>query len=445
MHQTDESTRIGGAVVAHRSAELQRSERDHLYCLMHYYEDPVVMDHALGAWVTDVDGRRYLDFFSGILTTSLGHCHPRLVDRIRDQAGRLGHTSTLYVTEAQIDAARRLGEIAPGRLSHSFFTNSGTEAIETAITLARIATGRHEVVALRQAYHGRSSLATALTAHAGWRPLASSVTGITHTLSPDPYRCPFRQPCDETCVDRLAEDLVQVIETTTNGQPAALIAETIQGVGGYVVPPDGYFQRMAEVIRSYGGLLIIDEVQAGFGRTGTHWFGIEHWGVEPDIMVMAKGIAGGMPVAATITRPEIARRWTGKTISTFGGNPICMAAMAETLQVMAEEDVPANAAARGEQLRQGLQALGREHAWIGDIRGMGLMQAMDLVEDPVTKEPSPAKAKALMEATRDQGLLLGLGGLHGHVVRIGPYLLVTEAEVDDALGRLARACAAIDA
>jgi len=264
-------------------------------------------------------------------------------------------------------------------------------------------------------------------------------------LSPFPYRCPFKQPCDETCVDRLADDLVQVIETTTSGQPAALIAETIQGVGGYVVPPDGYFQRMAEIIRSYGGVLIIDEVQAGFGRTGDHWFGIEHWGVEPDILVMGKGIAAGMPVAATTTRPEIGGAWSGKTISTFGGNPVCMAAMDETLAVMVEEDVPSNAAVRGQQLRDGLEALSRRYPWIGDVRGMGLMQAMELVEDPATKEASPGKAKALMEATKAEGLLLGLGGLYGNVVRIGPSLLVTEAEMTEALERLDRACAKVEA
>jgi 4-aminobutyrate aminotransferase-like enzyme len=411
---------------------------------MHYYADPVVIEEGQGVWVTDADGRSYLDLFAGILTTSLGHCHPRLVSRIQQQVARLGHTSTLYVTEPQIQASGRLADLAPGRLSQSFFTNSGTEAVETAITLARLFTGRHEIVGLRQAYHGRSFMARALTAHAGWKPLPSSVTGVTHALSPFPYRCPFKQPCDDSCVDKLGDDLIQVIETTTSGQPAAFIAETIQGVGGYVVPHDGYFQRMAEIIRSYGGVLIIDEVQAGLGRTGKHWFGIEHWGVEPDIMVLAKGIAGGMPVAATITTPEIGQAWSGKTISTFGGNPVCMAAMDETLIVMVEEDVPSNAFARGQQLRAGLEALSRSHPWIGDVRGMGLMQAIELVEDPATKEPSPAKAKAVMEATKAEGLLLGVGGLYGNVVRAGPSLLITETEMAEALERLERACERID-
>jgi 4-aminobutyrate aminotransferase-like enzyme len=445
MHPMDDSSDAGGAAVAPRSGEVRDAERESLFCIMHYYQEPLALAEGQGVWVTDVDGARYLDLFSGILTTSIGHCHPRLVHRIREQAGQLGHTSTLYVTEPQISAAQRLARIAPGRLSQSFFTNSGTEAIETAIALARIATGRHEIIALRQAYHGRSFMATSLTAHAGWRPLPASVTGITHTLAPFPYRCPFKQPCDDSCVDRLAEDLIQVIETTTNGQPAALIAETVQGVGGYVVPPDGYFQRIAEIIRSYGGLLIVDEVQAGFGRTGDHWFGIEHWNTEPDIMVMAKGIAGGMPVAATITRPEIGQAWGGKTISTFGGNPICMAAMDETLTVMVEEDVPTNAAARGRELREGLEALSRAHPWIGDVRGMGLMQAMELVEDPGTKEPSPSRAAALMEATKAEGLLVGLGGLYGNVVRIGPSLLITQAEMAEAIERLGRACARVEA
>ena len=222
------------------------------------------------------------------------------------------------------------------------------------------------------------------------------------------------------------------------------MAETIQGVGGYIVPPPGYFQRAAEIIRHYGGLFICDEVQAGFGRTGNKWFGIEHWDVEPDIMVMAKGIANGFPVGATITRPEIAKAWTAKTISTFGGNPVGMAAAHATMEVMIREDTPSRSATRGAQLRAGLEQLQREHGWIGDVRGMGLMQALALVENPSTKEPSPKKAKALLEATKEERLLIGIGGLKGNVIRMGPSMLVTEEEVADALERLGRACQRVD-
>jgi 4-aminobutyrate aminotransferase-like enzyme len=288
-------------------------------------------------------------------------------------------------------------------------------------------------------------LASNVTAHASWRPLASQVAGIHHALLPYPYRCLFKEPCDDACAERYARDVEQVIRTCTNGRPAAFIAETIQGVTGYVVPPRGYFRRVAEIIREAGGLLVIDEVQAGFGRTGGRWFGIEHDGVEPDIMVMAKGIAGGFPVGATITTDEIAASWTGKTISTFGGNPVCMAAMCATLDVMVEEDVPARAEARGRQLREGLMALQDRHPWIGDVRGMGLMQALEIVVDPLGKAPDPDRARALLEATREEGVLLGQGGTHGHVIRIGPSLLVTEDEIAEGLDKLGRACRTADA
>jgi 4-aminobutyrate aminotransferase-like enzyme len=364
------------------------------------------------------------------------------VERVQAQVATLGHTSTLYVTENEVRMAERLASITPGRLNRTFFTNSGTEAIETAVILACVHTGRTDIIALRYGYSGRSIMATNLTANGAWRPVASSLAPVKHTLSPYPYRCPFKQPCDASCVDAFARDLEEVIVTTTGGRPAAFLAETIQGVAGYVVPPHGYFQRAAEIIRKYGGLLIIDEVQAGFGRTGK-WFGIEHWDVEPDIMVMAKGIANGFPVGATVTRAEIAASWTAKTISTFGGNPVAMASALATHEVMVREDVPARAAERGAQLRAGLDALQKEHAWIGDVRGMGLMQALELVEDPKTKVPSPGRAKALLEATKAEGLLIGVGGTNGHVIRMGPSLLISEEEVADAIGRMQRACARV--
>jgi len=427
-----------------RSQEIHQGQNDYLFpCVGHLYREPVVLARGEGVRAWDADGREYLDFFSGILSTSVGHCHPRLVSAISRQVATLGHTSTLYVTGPQVEAARRLAEIAPGNLRRTFFSNSGTEAIETAVNLACIHTGRNEVIALRGAYHGRSTLATNLTGLSSWRPLPSFQANIKHTLAPYPYRCRFKTPCDESCAEAYARDLEEVILSTTNGQPAAFLAETIQGAGGFVVPPPGYFQRVAEIIRGYGGLLIIDEVQAGFGRTG-RWFGIEHSGVVPDIMVMAKGIAGGMPVGATITTDQIASSWKGKTISTFGGNPVCMAAMAETLSIMMEEDVPARATARGAQLRTGLEALAHRHPWIGDVRGMGLMQGIELVKDPGSKEPDAARTGAFMEATKAEGLLLGKAGLRDNVVRFGPSLLVTEEEVEDCLARTGRACAAVE-
>ena len=413
-------------------------------CARPYYRSPLVLEEAQGVWVKDAEGREYLDLFAGILTTSIGHGHPAVIDAVTRQMARIGHTSTLYVTRNQIDVARRVADLAPGALTRSFFTNSGTEAVETAVTLACMFTGRSEVIALKLGYHGRSMLTTNLTAHAPWRPLPSSIAGIKHAMSPYPYRCPFKTPCDETCVELFARDLEDVIETTTNGRPAALIAETIQGVGGFVVPPPAYFQRAAEIIRRAGGLLIIDEVQAGWGRTGKHWFGIEHWGVEPDIMVMAKGVANGFPVGVTTTTDEIAESWTAKTISTFGGNPISMAAASATLEVMVREDTPRRSAVRGKQLGAALQELAARHEWIGEARGMGLMWALEIVADSESKNPDPSRAVALLEAAKEEGLLIGTGGLQGHVIRIGPSMLIEEDELGEGIARLGRACALIE-
>ena len=434
------------ASTATDTAAVKAGFREYLFpCAPPYYADPLVLVEGQGARVIDSEGDEFLDFFSGILTTALGHCHPEVVERVREQLGTLGHISTLYLGENQVEMAKRLAAIAPGRLSRSFFTNSGTEAVETAVMVACMYTGRSEVIALRHGYSGRSMLATNLTAHAAWRPLPSSIPGIKHVMAPYPYRCPFKSPCDESCIDKFGDDLEDAIQTTTSGKPAAFMAETIQGVGGYVVPPPGYFQRAAEIIHSYGGLFICDEVQAGFGRTGGKWFGIEHWDVEPDIMVMAKAIANGFPLGATITRDEIAEAWTAKTISTFGGNPVAMAAGIATNDVMLREDTPGRSAVRGEQFRRGLEALQQEHAWIGEVRGMGLMQALELVEDPQTKEPSPKKGKLLLEATKEEGLLLGVGGLHGNVIRMGPSMLISEDEIAEGLERLGRACARVAA
>lgn len=406
-----------------------------------YYEDPLVLVEGQGVWTRDPEGREYLDFFGGILTLSLGHRHPVVNAAVREQMERLGHTSTLYVTEGQVDVARRLVKMAPGGLARVCFTNSGTEAVESAITAACAYTGRSEIVALRLAYAGRSTLATNLTGHASWRALPATVAGIKHARSPDPYRCPLGPGATEREIaDFYIDDLVEVIETTTSRRPACLIAETIQGVGGFIVPPRDYFRRVAEVIRGYGGLLVIDEVQAGFGRTGDAWFGIEGWGVEPDVLCAAKGIANGFPVGATLARDEIAEAWQGPSISTFGGNPICMAAARATLDVMRAENVPARAAERGEQVAAGLEKLKEEHVWVGDVRGKGLMQAMELVRNKASKEPSPEHARGLLEAAKEEGLLIGVGGLHGHVIRLGPSLLISEEETAEALERLARAC-----
>lgn len=440
------TTHQGDGTAVASSHDLISAHEAHLFpWVKPYYREPIVLLEGEGVWVRDVEGREFLDFFAGILTTSIGHCHPAVIERVDRQMRKLGHTSTLYVTENHGGMARKLSELAPGQLRRAAFTNSGTEAVETAIIAASLYTRRSEIIALRYSYSGRSILASNLTAHASWRPLSTQIAGIKHARAPYVYRSPLGPDVPEHVhTDFFIDDLVETIETTTGGKPAALIAESILGVGGFIVPPAGYLNRAAEVIRDYGGVFISDEVQAGFGRTGDKWFGCEHWGVEPDIMIMAKGIANGFPVGATLARDEIADAWTNLSISTYGGNPISMAAAAATLDVMVEEDVPARAAERGNQVRSALELLFEEYSWIGEVRGMGLMQALELVKDRKSKEPAPDRAKAVQQAAREEGLLIGLGGLKGHVIWLGPSLLITEEETEEAMNRLARAFARAD-
>jgi len=411
-------------------------------CVANYYEEPVVITRAEGTRVADIEGREYLDFFGGILTVSLSHCHPAVADAVSQQVRTLGHTSTLYPTENLVRTAERLARLTPGKLKKSFFSNSGTEADETAVMLAKIHTGKSEIIALRHGYSGRSLLSTNLTAHANWRLLPTQVAGIKHAPAPYCYRCPFGATYP-SCDVRCASDLEELIQTTTCGQPAAFLAEPVQGVGGFVTPPKEYFQVAVGIVRKYGGLFICDEVQTGFGRTGGKWFGIEHWGVEPDIMTFAKGIANGFPVGATIATDEVANSFTGASICTFGGNPVSMAATDATLATMESEDIPKRSAELGAVLRDRLDGFKETFPFIGDVRGMGLMQALELVEDRATKQPAPAKTNALMEAAKRHGLLLGKGGLYGNTIRMAPPMLISRSELDEALDRLGRALAKV--
>jgi alanine-glyoxylate transaminase / (R)-3-amino-2-methylpropionate-pyruvate transaminase len=423
------------------SANVRARQREFLFpCVANYYEEPIVLTSAAGAQVTDADGRDYLDLFGGILTVSLGHCQPEVAQAIARQVQTLGHTSTLYQTEQQVRVAERLAELTPGKLKKSFFTNSGTEADETAVLLAKIHTGAHEIIVLRHGYSGRSLLAINMTAHANYRLIPSQVPGVKHAPAPYCYRCPFGVTYP-SCEVRCASDLEELIQTETCGRPAALLAEPILGVGGFITPPREYFQIAVGIIRKYGGLFICDEVQTGFGRTGEHWCGIEHFGVDPDIMTFAKGIANGMPVGATIATDEVARSFSGASISTFGGNPVTMAATSATLDVMAREDVPTRVAELGARMRDRLRAAAERHSFIGDVRGMGLMQALELVEDRTTRQPSPQKTAAVMEAAKRRGLLIGKGGLYGNTIRLAPPMLISETELDEALDRLDAALA----
>ncbi len=411
--------------------EIVEKHRKYLFsCIANYYEEPLVIDHAKGSTVVDIEGREYLDFFGGIVTISVGHCNEKVTRAIEEQTNKLQHISTLYPNEPHVRLAEKLAQITPGRLQKSLFTNSGTEANETAVLLAQLHTKCHDVIALRHGYSGRSHLAMSLTAHAAWRLTPTPAAGIHHIPNAYCYRCPFGltyPSCDLKC----ARDLEEAIQTETSGRIAAFIAEPIQGVGGFITPPKEYFQVIVSILRKYGGLFICDEVQTGWGRTGGKMFGIEHWGVEPDIMTFAKGMANGVPIGATIARAEIADSMTGMTISTFGGNPVTSAAALATIQVIEEENLVENARAMGWRLREGLETLKQKYPVIGDVRGMGLMQGLELVGE--NKRPDGEAVRRLFERTKANGLLIGKGGLMGNVIRITPPLNVTKDEIDRAL------------
>jgi 4-aminobutyrate aminotransferase len=397
-----------------------------------YYSQPLPLARGEGMYLYDVEGQRYLDFFGGILTVSVGHCHPKVTEALTRQVQTLVHTSTLYPQENYVNLAEKLAEITPGRLQKSYILNSGTEANEAAVMLAKAATGFQEVIALRHGYSGRSALAMTLTGHAAWRIGGTQILGIKHAVNPYCYRCPLKltyPACGIAC----AEDIEDLIKTTTSGRVAAFLAEPIQGVGGFVTAPPEYFQIAVGIVRKYGGLFICDEVQTGFGRTGKYWFGIQHWGVEPEIMTMAKGVANGSPMGVTIATPEVADKLQGLTISTFGGNPVSCAAALATIQVMEEEASPAHVEEVGAHLRQGLEALQERYPLIGDVRGLGLMQGVELVRDRQSKEPATKEIAHLFEATRQRGLLIGKGGLYANTLRITPPLVATKDDVDQAL------------
>jgi len=410
----------------------------------HYYQEPVLPVTASMRRVQDAEGREYLDFFGGILTISVGHCHPKVNAALKAQIDRLGHVSTLYPNVPAVELAERLARITPGKLQKSYFLASGTEADETAVNVAQVFTGAMEIIALRHGYSGRSAMAQALCGHSSYRAVPTQIAGVKHALSPYCYRCPLGLEYP-SCGVKCAEDVKELILTTTTGKVAALLAEPIQGVGGFVVPPPEYFRIAVDIVRSHGGVFICDEVQTGFGRTGKHWFGIQHWGVEPEIMTMAKGVANGMPLAVCIATPEIADAFKKNQISTFGGNPLSCAAANATLGVIEEEQLARNAEVQGERLLDGLRKLQKRFPKvIGDVRGKGLMIGLELVADEQhgDRTPNPAFLGKVFEETKRRGLLVGKGGMFANVFRIAPPLSVTGDEVDEALSKIGESFAA---
>lgn len=424
--------------------EILLAQKEFLFpAIFHYFPEPLVLDHAKDQYVFDIDGKQYLDFFGGIVTVSLGHCNDTVTAKTREQLEKLQHVSTVFATEPQVALAKKIASLTPGggALTKSFFTNSGTEANENAILLARMYTGSNEIVALRHSYHGRSALAMSITAQSTWRIHDTLPGGVVHAHNAYCYRCPFGATPDH-CGTRCATDIKELIQTTTSGKIAAFIAEPIQGVGGFIVPPKDYFQIIEGIVREHGGLFISDEVQTGWGRTGGKWFGIEQWGVVPDIMTGAKGLANGLPIGMTVAKPHIADAMKGVTLSTFGGNPVATTQAKAVVDFIDENRLLDSVTEVGAYLKDKLYELKDKYTVIGDIRGMGLMWGIELVEDRQTKVPAAKATARIMELARDQGLLIGKGGTYGNVLRCTPPMNITKTDVDEFAGKFEKALAA---
>jgi 4-aminobutyrate aminotransferase len=395
-----------------------------------YYEEPLALVRGEGSYVWDDQGKKYLDAFGGVLTVSVGHGNPKVTEAVIAQMRKINHTSTLYASEPLSNLAEKLASIAPGNLKKTFITNSGTEANETAVAAARTYTGRIPLVVLRHSYSGRSATTLAMCGQSNWKKPVNIVGGVHHAHAPYCYRCPFNLQYPE-CGLKCAEDIEELIQTETGGEIAAFFAETVIGAGGFIVPPPGYFEKAATIARKYGGLFITDEVQAAWGRTGDHMFGISHWNVTPDILTSAKGMANGAPIGLTIATPEIADKYPGVTFATFGGNPISSTAALETIKYIEDNNTIKNCAVVGKHLGERLQGLKEKHRLVGDARGLGLMQAVELVKDRKTKEPDAKSTARVFEECKKRGVLIGKGGVWGNVIRTGLMLNSPIAHADE--------------
>ena len=410
----------------------------------HYYSDPVLFVNGEGAVLEDSSGKKYIDLFAGICTTITGYNHPKYVATIKWQAERLVYTSSLYATIPYAVLVKRLAGIAPNGLTRSFIVNSGSEANEAALFMARKYKKNPYIVATQRAYHGRTTLARELSS-AGWRTVPEAhPSGVRFTPYGYCYRCPFGKEhpgCDMECARYVRE----VIRTQTNNALSAFIAEPIQGVGGIVQPPAEYFKIVHEIVKEYDGLYISDEVQTGFGRTGDKWWGIQHTGVEPDIITLAKGFGSGIPIGGFITRPELAEDYTvADGFATFGGNPLSCAAAVAVIDIIQESNYLERATKLGNELKKKLQDLQEDHKIIGEVRGQGMMLGIELVKDRNTKEPAVQEMLQVMEFCREKGLLIGKGGLDNNVVRLQPPLELTSAQIDEACAILDEAFSKVE-
>lgn len=404
------------------------------------FAEPISIDHGDGSSVFTVEGDRYLDFFGGVLTTMIGHNHPKVTAAVQEQAAMVMHTSTLYLNEPMIELAERICRLSGIPNARVFFTASGSEANDTALLLATSYRKSNQVLAMRNSYHGRSFTTQAITSHSSWS--STSISGLDVNFVQGGYRLrsPFRDLDDAAFTEACVDDLAQMLDMVSAGDVACLIAEPIQGVGGFATPPDGFFGAFQKELDARGILLISDEVQTGWGRTGEHFWGYEAHDIVPDMLTFAKGVGNGAALAGVVARAEIMDTIEVTSFSTFGGNPLSAAAGNATLQALEDEDMQANALARGNQLTAGLTPAVEANDWIAELRGKGLMQALEFVHGG-SNEPDAATTARFLERCRAHGLLVGKGGLYGNVIRIAPMLNVTEAEMDEAIAAM---LAAID-
>lgn len=400
--------------------------------LITYYREPLLVVEGKMQYLWDETGKRYLDAFAGIVTVSVGHCHPEIVEKVREQVGRLQHVTTIYLHPTIGQFGKKLAEHFPAgsNLSMTYFTNSGSEANEIAILSAREFTGNQEVISLRNGYHGGTQATMGLTAHSTWRFKQNPTINVKNALAPYCYRCPYGLEYP-SCELKCAYDVENVIKYETSGQVACFIAESIQGVGGTVTPPKEYMGIVYHIVRKAGGLCIADEVQSGFGRTGEHFWGFENWGVTPDMVTMAKGIGNGAPLGACTTRPEIAAMMKNRIhFNTYGGNPISMVQGLATLEIIDRDKIQERAKTIGEHLKNRLLELQERQPLVGDVRGLGLMLGVELVRDRKTKEPANTEAADVLEKAKERGLILGKGGLFGNTIRLKPPMCITKDDAD---------------
>ncbi|MDD3314204.1 MAG: aspartate aminotransferase family protein [Syntrophaceticus sp.] len=421
--------------------EIVKKKKEYIIpCLYHFYEEPMQLVKGEGQYLFDSNGKRYLDFYAGVSVVNAGHCNPQITERICEQVKTLQHVCNIYLTQPMLELAEKLAEITPGRLQKSFFCNSGTEANEGAVLTARLATGRSELLALNDGLSGRTYLTMSLTGLRFWRTDPNPAAGISFAPNAYCYRCPLNlsyPACDLAC----AEEVRRVIETSTSGEVAAMIVEPIQGNAGIVTPPPEYFPRLKEILQEYGILLIADEVQSGFGRTGK-WFAIENWGVEPDIMTMAKALGNGVPIGVITALPEIADHYTRPGASTLGGNPVSMTAGLATLDVIEKEGLIQNAATQGAYLREKLLELQDKHPLIGDVRGIGLMQGAELVKEG--KEPAAEEVDRILEIMKNKGVIIGKNGRYRNVLAFQPPLIIDQDNVDEMITVLDQALTEVE-